>query len=166
MKTYLRIALLGGGLVAGMSMALALDPPIKPLVIGNNSVAWYDCPGMPPGCRMLVLYGDPAKPGDFGVRFKYVARYRIGPHQHAVEEHATLISGGPMHVAVGDTFDDKAPSAQTVHAGDIVVVPPGIHHFAWVDNETILQVNGSGPFKREFINPANNQSGVPKELDL
>lgn len=162
MKANLRIALLGGVLLTAMGMALALDPPIKPLVIGNDSVAWGDCPGMPPGCRMLYLYGDPAKLGDFGVRFKYAARYRIGPHKHAGEEHATLISGGPMHVAVGDTFDDQAPSAQTVHVGDIVVVPVGIHHFAWMDGETILQVNGMGPFQRDFINPANNSSGVPK----
>ena len=117
---------------------------------------------MPSGCKMLVLYGDVAKPGEFAVRFKYPARYRIGPHTHAGDEHATVISGGPFHIAVGDTFDDKASSGKTLHVGDLVVVPAGIHHFAWMEGETVLQVNGIGPFKRNFIDPADNSSGVPR----
>ncbi|GAC1437594.1 MAG: hypothetical protein NVS1B11_01950 [Terriglobales bacterium] len=96
------------------------------------------------------------------MRFKYPARYRIGPHIHAADEHATVISGGPFHIAVGDTFDDHAQSAKTLHVGDLVVVPAGTHHFAWMDGETVLQVNGIGPFKREFIDPANKSSGVKK----
>jgi hypothetical protein len=44
----------------------------------------------------------------------------------------------------------------------MLVVPAGTHHFAWADGATILQVSGMGPFKREFLNPANNSSGVPK----
>ena len=162
MKTHFKITLLAGVLLTTLGMALALASPTGPVVITNASGKWADCPGMPPGCKVLVLYGDPAKPGEFGVRFKYSARYRIGPHTHAGEEHATVISGGPFHLAVGDKFDDKAPSGQTMHAGDLAIVPVGIHHFAWMDGETILQVNGIGPFKRDLINPADNSSGVPK----
>ena len=162
MTRHFKMALLASVFLGAMGMALALDPPTKPIVLTNAAGKWADCPGMPPGCKMLVLYGDPAKLGEFAVRFKYAAKYRIGPHKHAGDEHATVISGGPLHLAVGDTFDDKAPSGQTMHATDLVVVPAGIHHFAWMDGETILQVNGMGPFKREFIDPANNGSGVPK----
>jgi hypothetical protein len=43
-----------------------------------------------------------------------------------------------------------------------MVVPAGIHHFAWAEGETILQVNGIGPFKRNFLNPADNSTGIPK----
>jgi quercetin dioxygenase-like cupin family protein len=161
MKTPLRMALLGGGLLVVIAMALAVDQP-APLVFTNDSGKWVDCPGMPTGCQMLKLYGDASAPGEFAVRFKYQAKYRIGPHTHAVDEHATVISGGPFHVAVGDTFDEHAPSGQTLHTSDLMVVPAGIHHFAWAEGETILQVNGVGPFKRNFLNPADNSSGVPK----
>ena len=162
MRTHSRIMLLVGVLVITIGMAPAADPPTDLAIFTNASGKWADCPGMPSGCKMLVLYGDVAKPGEFAVRFKYPSGYRIGPHTHAGDEHATVIYGGPFHIAVGDTFDDKAPSGRTLHVGDLVVVPAGIHHFAWMEGETILQVNGMGPFKRNFIDPANNSSGVPK----
>jgi quercetin dioxygenase-like cupin family protein len=133
-----------------------------PVVFTNDSAKWLDCPGMPAGCQMFRLYGDPTQSGEFAVRFKYVANYRIGPHTHAGDEHATVISGGPFHVAVGDVFDLTSASGQTAHTGDMLVVPAGTHHFAWAQGATILQVNGMGPFKRDFLNPANNSSGVPK----
>jgi quercetin dioxygenase-like cupin family protein len=162
MKAYLKFTLLSGVFLTTLGMALATDPPTGPIVINAAAAKWVDCPGMPPGCKTTALYGDAGEPGQFGRRFKYVAGYRIGPHTHAGEEHATVISGGPFHIAVGDRFDAKAPSGQALRAGDIVIVPVGIHHFAWAEGETVLQVNGMGPFKRDFINPADNQSGVPK----
>jgi quercetin dioxygenase-like cupin family protein len=161
MKTRLRMTLLGGGLLVVIAMAFAVDQP-APMVFTNDSGKWVDCPGMPSGCQMLKLYGDVSAPGEFAVRFKYQTKYRIGPHTHSVDEHTTVISGGPLHVAVGDTFDEHAPSGQTLHTSDLIVVPAGIHHFAWTDGEIILQVNGIGPFKRNFLNPADNSTGIPK----
>jgi quercetin dioxygenase-like cupin family protein len=161
MNIPFRMTLLGGVLLLVIVMALAIDHPAL-VVFTNDSGKWVDCPGMPSGCQMLKLYGDVTTPGEFAVRFKYQAKYRIGPHTHAVDEHATVISGGPLHVAVGDTFDEGAPSGQTLRANDLIVVPAGIHHFAWMDGETILQVNGIGPFKRNFLNPTDNSTGIPK----
>jgi hypothetical protein len=162
MKTPFSITLFSSVLLITMAMALAADQPTQPVVFTNDSGKWADCPGMPAGCKMLVLYGDASKPAEFAVRFKYTAKYRIGPHTHSVDEHTTVISGGPFHIAVGDTFDDHAASGQIMRASDLVVVAAGIHHFAWTEGETVLQVNGIGPFKRNFINPADNSSGVPK----
>ena len=162
MKISLQTTLLGAASLIAMAVGFAAAPQTEPVVLTNDSGTWVDCPGMPAGCKMFALFGDVASTGEFAVRFKYQAKYRIGPHTHTGEEHATVISGGPFHVAVGDTFDDKAPSGKTLHVGDLIIVPTGIHHFAWTDSETILQVNGMGPFKRNFINPADNSSGLPK----
>src|SRR6202163_2241198 len=118
MKTPLRTALLGGGLLIVIAMALAVDQS-APVVFTNDSGKWVDCPGMPAGCQMLKLYGDVTTPGEFAVRFKYQAKYRIGPHTHAVDEHATVISGGPFHVAGGDTFVGGAPSGETLRTSDL-----------------------------------------------
>jgi len=165
MKTLCNFALLAAGLlvIVGVGAAVMARPQEAktPTVFSNDSDKWLDCPGMPAGCKMLRLYGDAAQSGDFGVRFKYVAHYRIAPHTHVVDEHVTLISGGPFHVAIGDNFDVNA-SAQTLHATDLAVVQAGMHHFAWTDAETIVQLNGLGPFKRNFINPSQNESGVAK----
>src|ERR1700694_4592179 len=113
MEKPLRLALWGGVLAIAIATAFAVDQP-APVVFTNNSGKWVDCPGMPPGCQMLKLYGDAAAPGEFAVRFKYQAKYRIGPHTHAVDEHATVISGGPFHVAVGDNFDEHGASERTL----------------------------------------------------
>lgn len=157
-----RLLILGTALLVALTVSFAVPQSTGPALFTNDSGKWVDCPNMPAGCQMMRLYGDISQPGDFGARFKYVANYRIGPHTHAGDEHATVISGGPFHVAVGDTFDPKSPSVKTAHATDLLVVPVGTHHFAWAEGETILQVNGTGPFKRDFIDPANNSSGVPK----
>ena len=162
MARFSKYSILCLTLLFTLTLSLAFAQSTGPAVFTNDSGKWVDCPNMPAGCQMMRLYGDPGQPGDFGVRFKYAANYRIGPHTHTVDEHATVISGGPLHVAVGDTFDPKSPSAQTLHVTDVLVVPAGTHHFAWADGATILQVNGTGPFNRNFIDPANNSSGVPK----
>src|ERR1700687_2331489 len=141
MKKFCNFALLTAGLLLTVGIGAAVMARAQeakaPTVFSNDSDKWLDCPGMPAGCKMLRLYGDPAQSGEFGVRFKYAAHYRIAPHTHGVDEHVTVISGGPFHIGVGDNF-------------------------AWADPETILQVNGFGPFKRDFLNPSQNESGVPK----
>ncbi len=161
MKTPVKVMMLGGALLIAVMLTVAAQLDKEPAVL-TNSGKWVDCPGMPPGCQMLKLYGDSAGTGEFAVRFKYQAKYRIGPHTHEGDEHATVISGGPFHVAVGDAFDDKASSTKTLHTSDLLIVPAGVHHYAWTDSETILQVNGIAPFKRNFINPADSGSGLPK----
>ena len=162
MRIDTRIVILAGVLLTAMGMALATDPPREVVLITAATANWVDCPGMPAGCKMSVLYGDAAKPAEFAARFKYVAGYRIGPHTHAVDEHTIVFFGGPFHVATGATFDSKAASAQVLNVGDFFLVPAGVQHFAWSENETVLQVNGIGPFKRQFVDPTNNSSGVPK----
>ncbi|MDP9161297.1 MAG: cupin domain-containing protein [Acidobacteriota bacterium] len=161
MNKSLAVILLIGISFIAMRTAPAANLQSEPVIFSNDSMRWTDCPTMPAGCKMVILYGDTKKTEEFAVRFKYPAKYRIGPHTHASDEHVTVISGGPFHLVVGDKFDDGAPSGKTLHVGDLAVVPAGTQHFAWMENETVLQVNGIGPFKRDFIDPANKSSGVP-----
>jgi quercetin dioxygenase-like cupin family protein len=162
MKIRARSFFLTGLLLGAMGMALATDPPKEIVVIAAASAKWVDCPGMPAGCKMSVLFGDAFKPAEFATRFKYVPGYRIGPHTHAVDEHTIVVFGGPFHVATGATFDSQAASARVLNVGDFFLVPAGVQHFAWAEGETVLQVNGIGPFKRQFVDPANPSSGVPQ----
>jgi hypothetical protein len=33
---------------------------------------------------------------------------------------------------------------------------PGTNHFAWTDEETIVQLNGNGPWGVTYVNPADD----------
>jgi hypothetical protein len=41
-------------------------------------------------------------------------------------------------------------------AGSFMLMPPGTNHFAWVKEETIIQINGTGPWALNFLNPEDD----------
>ena len=54
---------------------------------------------------MAVLEGNPmGDSGDYTVRIKMPAGYRIAPHTHPNRENVTIISG-QLKVGMGDHFD-------------------------------------------------------------
>lgn len=67
------------------------------------------------------------------------------PHAHKAPfiDRNTVISG-TLHVGIGDTFDRSKGVA--VPAGGVVAIPPGMPHFAWSDEETVVHVHGEGPW--------------------
>src|SRR5215468_11269360 len=69
------------------------------------TIVWKDGPpSLPPGARIAVLEGDPAKPGPFVFRVKVPDGYRIPPHTHPKPERVTVISG-TFHLGMGEKFD-------------------------------------------------------------
>src|SRR5580765_6891470 len=60
---------------------------------------------VPAGAKLAVLEGNPgASSGDYTVRLKMPAGYRIAPHWHPQRENVTVISG-TLKVGMGDSFD-------------------------------------------------------------
>ena len=56
-------------------------------------MSWGDCPALfPPGCKIAVLHGDPAKPGA-DVFLRVPAGYTIPAHWHTSAERMVLVSG-------------------------------------------------------------------------
>jgi hypothetical protein len=35
-------------------------------------------------------------------------------------------------------------------------MPKGMHHYGWASQETIVQINGTGPFEVTYINAADD----------
>ena len=70
-------------------------PTVSPhVIIAASDVKWEEAPpGVPPGSKMAVLDGDPAKEGSFTVRLKAPAGYKVMPHTHPIAERVTVISG-------------------------------------------------------------------------
>jgi quercetin dioxygenase-like cupin family protein len=110
-------------------------------------------PTLPAGAQFAVLVGNPAEEGPFVMRLKFPAGYQIPPHRHPKEEHVTVISGG-FGMALGERLDRTA--ASILGPGSFIQIPTGEAHFAWTDEETVVQINAMGPFGIEYVNPADD----------
>jgi quercetin dioxygenase-like cupin family protein len=110
-------------------------------------------PTLPPGAQFAILVGNPAEEGQFVMRLKFPAGYDIPPHRHPKEEHVTVLSGG-FGMALGETHDRA--SAKLMPAGSFMRIPVGAAHFAWTEEETVVQLNGIGPFGVEYVDPKDD----------
>jgi hypothetical protein len=109
-------------------------------------------PDLPKGAELAVLHGDPTKKAVFSIRLKMPSGYKIPPHWHTKDEQLTIITG-TFVLHMGDTMD--AP-ASTLTAGGFHFLPGKMHHAAETKAETIVQIDGMGPFDIHYLNPADN----------
>jgi hypothetical protein len=40
--------------------------------------------------------------------------------------------------------------------GTVLIMPPKMHHFAWTAEETIFQLNVTGPWSVTYLDPADD----------
>jgi quercetin dioxygenase-like cupin family protein len=104
---------------------------------------WQDARELPPGAKVVVLSGDPAKKEPFVARVKLPANYTVPPHSHPVVEYDTVLSG-TLYMGVGDKLPIDEGTA--LPAGSYVKIPKRLVHYVWTKEETILQINGVGPW--------------------
>lgn len=129
------------------------------VVLAPDQLKWGPAPaGLPPGSLMAVLDGDPGKEGPFTLRAKFPAGYKVPPHWHSVAEHITVLSG-TFAIGDGDRFDKDA--AVKLPGGGYTSMPAKMHHFAYCEGDTIIQVHGTGPFDITYINPADDPRKQP-----
>lgn len=112
---------------------------------------WKDAPKYP-GAKMVIVEGNPAQAGPFTVRYKLPANTTIPPHFHPSEERDTVISGS-LHVIMGEDLSSQVP--QTLLPGDFWFIPAQLPHSAYTTEETILQINGMGPWGITYL-PCNH----------
>ena len=118
-----------------------------------DEIQWGQAPpDLPQGGQIAVLYGDPSKKAPFAIRLKAPDGYKIPPHWHSQDEQLTVIDGTLM-LHMGDTMD--AP-AHALDAGSFHFLPGKMHHAAEAKGETVVQINGKGPFDIHYLNPADN----------
>lgn len=124
------------------------------IMITPTDIAWADVPpALPPGAKIAVLEGDPFKPGPYSLRLKMPANYKIPAHWHTMIERVTVISG-TMNAGMGDKLD--IAQGKAFPAESFIFIPAKMNHFAWADEETIVQINGDGPFDIHYIDPADD----------
>ena len=64
------------------------------VLLTDAQIKWGEGPpSLPKGGLTAVLSGDPSKPGEYTLRAKLPAGYKIAPHWHPTAEHVTVLSG-------------------------------------------------------------------------
>jgi predicted metal-dependent enzyme (double-stranded beta helix superfamily) len=93
--------------------------------------------------EQAVLYGDPAKPGPYVVRIKWLPGQFSRPHFHNNDRFFVVLSG-TWWVGTGKTFEPEA--TVPMPAGTYVIHHGGEVHYDGAKNEeAIIQVWGNGP---------------------
>jgi quercetin dioxygenase-like cupin family protein len=123
-------------------------------IVHPDEVQWKPGPtSLPPGAQFVILEGDPAKPGPFTMRVKFPPNYKIPPHTHPKVERVTVLKG---EFKLGMGSHHREESMKRLPAGGFFTMPPGMQHFAGTDQETIVQLNGVGPWDIIYVNPADD----------
>jgi mannose-6-phosphate isomerase-like protein (cupin superfamily) len=139
---------------AAGEIAMAEPAPAPAAHFHARELKWQDGPpSLPPGAKIAMLEGDPAKPGPFTFRVKLPSGYRIPPHFHPVIEHVTVVSGA-FSIGQGERWDDG--KLVRLATGDFMHMPPGTRHFAVATGETEIQLHSTGPWGITYVNPADD----------
>ncbi|HEV7158755.1 MAG TPA: cupin domain-containing protein [Caulobacteraceae bacterium] len=122
--------------------------------VNATDLKWGSAPAVfPKGAQMAVLHGDPNKAGEFVIRLRMPAAYRIPAHHHPTDEAVTVISG-ELGLGMGDKLD-MAKSAH-LRAGGFALAPAHMNHYAWSRTGAVIQVSAQGPFAMTYVNPADD----------
>ena len=123
-------------------------------VVRGDAITWGPAPpSLPPGAQAAALVGNPAKEGPFVLRLKFPAGFVVPPHRHSKDEFVTVISGA-FAVTSGEKLERAA--LKTLPPASVVHLPAGMPHYAWAEVETVVQINGVGPFDVMYVDPKDD----------
>ncbi len=122
-----------------------------------DSIPWGAAPPfVPPGAQLAVLEGNPmASSGDYTIRLKMPAGYKLAPHWHPQRENVTVITG-TFRVGMGDQFE--VSKMMVFPAGSFAYLDPSMHHYAMAVDDVVVQVHGQSPVQFNYINPDDDPS--------
>jgi uncharacterized RmlC-like cupin family protein len=143
---------LAAGLMLGRAMAQTDTSSVVTLT--PTEMRWTSQGALAaPGLEQLNLIGDPAKAGPYTLRLKFPKGFRIGPHTHPDSREVTVLSG-VFATGYGDSFDSAR--LKILPAGSFYTEPANVPHYIEIQEDTVLQVSGTGPSGRNFVKPADN----------
>ena len=123
------------------------------IVATPNDLKWSDIGSLPPGAKLAVIEGPMSEAVPITARLKLPANYQIPAHWHPGVERVTVLSGS-FNYGMGDKLDSQKTTS--LGAGSIIIMPPKMSHFGWTSEETILQLNTTGPWGITYVNPADD----------
>ena len=103
--------------------------------------------------RQRYFTATRARKACFAFRLKVPKGYHIAPHTHPKPEIVTVLSG-TARLGMGTTADhDKA---QVLPADSFFALTPGSEHYFFADEETVIQLNSTGPWGINYVNPKDD----------
>jgi hypothetical protein len=123
------------------------------IMLNASELEWGSVASMAPGAQMAVIEGDLSKEAPFTFRLYLPADYRLPPHTHPAYERVTVLSG-TLHFAHGEQFDRTQTRA--LEPGGVAIMPPGAPMFGYTEEETIIQLHGTGPWGIVYVNPKDD----------
>jgi quercetin dioxygenase-like cupin family protein len=146
------VALLSAGALT--ALAMTPEPAADHKMLTPADIKWGPGPAsLPPGAEATVLYGDPTKEGLFAMRLKLPKGFRIAPHTHPKPEIITVISG-TFRIGMGPVAD--LGKTHAIPTGGFVAMSPGQTHFVGIEEETVVQLNSTGPWGVTYVNPSDD----------
>ena len=132
------------------------DPSHVPVVLPKD----IKCTGTVGKQQTCILFGDPSKPGLYGVVYKWYAGNFSKPHFHDQDRYAYVLSG-TWWVSTSNIYDER--TTYPVHAGTVAVDKlRGIH---WDGARTgekepaVLILAGTGPNTTQGVDENGKDSG-------
>jgi quercetin dioxygenase-like cupin family protein len=141
-------------IVAAICASAAMSAEEHGIILPPEEIKWGPGPAsIPAGSEAVVLYGDPSKEGLFALRLKLPKDYAIAPHSHPKPEVVTVISG-TFGLGMGETGDQS--KARALPAGSFFAMEPNTTHYAVAKEDTVIQLNSTGPWTLTYVNPADD----------
>jgi hypothetical protein len=132
----------------------------EPFIATPDRIKWVQ---FAPGIEYGPVHGNCDKPGAPCVfQLRFAAGGKIPAHWHPVDENVTVLSGTFM-AGMGDSYDES--KMMSLPVGTYVLMPRRMHHFAGTKDGALVQVHGVGPFKINYVNPADDPSKAAKASD-
>lgn len=156
MKYFMKTSAFSLALIFSGTVASAADLPYDGeghLMLDPANLEWSDVASMAPPAQIAMIEGPPAEEEAFTFRLKLPAGYELLPHTHPAYERVTVVSG-TLHFAEGDTFSRDDTTA--LNQGAVAIMPPGTPMYGYVEEDTVIQIHGAGPWAIEYLNPEDD----------
>ncbi len=134
-----------------------------PTFVDLTSLAFKPGPdALPPGAQLAVIEGTPpfSDEKSFTIALKFPKGYTIPPHQHIVTERVTVVQG-TFRIGHGPKMDPATTKA--ISPGGLVLLPANHTHYAMTTDETVVMLQGVGPWGIYYINPKDDPRPTPAE---
>jgi len=104
--------------------------------------------------QVIVMHGDPSKPGLYTILLKVAANTKIPAHLHPDERMGTVVSG-TWYFGYGDEFDET--KLKKLPVGSIYSEVENQNHFAMTKKTpVVVEITGYGPSGVTYVNPADD----------
>jgi len=147
----------------GVTVNDPIGPAPDPASVTATLPKDQKCTGEVGKMQMCYLYGDPAKPGPYMVKYIWYPGNFSKPHYHNNERFAYVVSG-TWWTSTSKVYDER--TTYPVHAGTVAVDKlRGIH---WDGARTgekepaVLVLAGTGPNTTQGVDENGKDSGPPR----